>query len=412
MTADPIAAFAFSAQSTAGESLTGTLNATSVAEASRKLQDLQLRVIGLDPIPATPKKGKRLDGDDFAAFNTQLAYLASAGLPIEKSLRLIADDMRTGSLAQTVNQLAADLESGQSLPDAFARHAKQFPPLYSELVNAGIRTGDLPGMLLGLGRHLDMTRRLRGMLWRAISYPLVVFASLLMIVAFLGIVVFPQFKAIFVDFRVDLPGITLLMISFSDFLVAYWPLLLGILIAIIIVPPLVLRSIKSPLHQQMIKEFLLIPIPVIGPALKRNLLARWCDALKLGVEAGLDLPAAITLAGQAVASPRLIQDGQILVESLSAGRPLDDKIQTRWIPQTVIVVLAMAERSNDLPSGLNTLSLMFQQQAEVKMSMVPTVLTPLLIILIALIIGFVVMALCAPLLSLISAVSGPVLRIR
>jgi type II secretory pathway component PulF len=410
MTADPIAAFAFSAQSTAGEPLTGTLNATSVADASQKLHAMQLRVIGLDPIPSPVQKGKRLDGDDFAAFNTQLAYLATAGLPIEKSLRLIADDMRTGSLSQTVNQLAADLESGQSLPDAFARHANQFPPLYSELVNAGIRTGDLPGMLLSLGRHLDMTRRLRGLLWRAASYPLVVFASLLMIVAFLGIIVFPQFKAIFLDFRVDLPFITKVMISFSDFLVSYWPVLLGILIAAVAIPPMVLRSIKSPLLQQQIKESLLIPIPVIGPAVKRNLLARWCDALKLGVQAGLDLPTAITLAGQAVGSPRLIRDGQILVETLSAGQPLDDKIKTRWIPQTVLVVLSMAESSNDLPAGLNTLSLMFQQQAETKMAMVPTVLTPMLIILIACIIGFVVVAMFAPMISLISAVSGPVHR--
>jgi type II secretory pathway component PulF len=407
MTADPIAAFAFSAQSTAGEPLTGTINAADVTDASRKLHALQLRVVELDPIRSQVQKGKRLDGDDFAAFNTQLAYLATAGLPIEKSMRLIADDMRTGALSQTVNQVAADLESGRSLPEAFAQHAKQFPPLYSQLLNAGIRTGNLPGMLLGLGRHLDMTRRLRGMLWRAASYPLVVFASLLMVVAFLGIIVFPQFKAIFFDFKVELPVITQLAMSFSDFLVSDWPILLGILIAVVIGPPILLGSVKSPLAQQQIKEFILIPIPVIGPAVKRNLLARWCDALKLGVEAGLDLPAAITLAGQAVGSPRLIRDGQILVETLSAGQPLDDKVKTRWIPQTVLVVLSAAERNHDLPSGLNTLSLMFQQQAEMKMATIPTVLTPLLIILIACIIGFVVVAMFAPMIALIQSVSGP-----
>jgi type IV pilus assembly protein PilC len=195
--------------------------------------------------------------------------------------------------------------------------------------------------------------------------------------------------------------------TFSDFLVSYWPILLGILIVAIVAPPLLIRSFKSPLHQQQIKEFFLIPIPVIGPAVKRNLLARWCDALKLGVEAGLDLPAAITLAGQAVGSPRLIQDGQILVETLSAGQPLDDKVKTRWIPKTVMVVLSMAERNHDLPSGLNTLSLMFQQQAEMKMATVPTVLTPLLIILIACIIGFVIVAMFAPMIALIQSVSGP-----
>jgi type IV pilus assembly protein PilC len=407
MTADPIAAFAFSAQSPAGEPVSGTIDAGSVIEANRKLQLLQLRVIELDPQRAEASKPRKLTGDDFAAFNTQLAYLATAGLPIEKSLRLIADDMRTGALAETVRQVATDLESGQSLPEAFAKHARQFPPLYSELVNAGIRTGNLSGMLLGLGRHLEMTKRLRGMLWRASSYPLMVLASLMMVISFLGIFVFPQFKSIFSNFRVELPAITQLMMAFSDFMVADWPIVLGMLVAIIAGPPLLLRSIKRADVRQHVMELLLFPLPVIGRALKQNLLARWCDALKLGVEAGLDLPAAITLAGQAVASPRLINDGAAIVETLNAGHPLNENIHTRLIPPTVIAVLSLAAASNDLPSGLNTLSLMFQQQAEMKMSLIPTILTPVLIILMAIMIGFVVVAMFAPMIALISSMSGP-----
>jgi type II secretory pathway component PulF len=365
-----------------------------------------LRVIELDPIRSNVQKPKRLDGDDFQSFNTQLAYLATAGLPIEKSLRLLAQDMRTGALAETVKQVATDLESGQSLPEAFAKHARQFPPLYSELVNAGIRTGNLSDMLLGLGRHLEMTNRLRGMLWRASSYPLVVLASLLMIISFLGLFIFPQFKMIFGEFKVELPAITQLLMNFSDFLVNFWPILLGLLIAGIVGPPMILRSLH-PLLQQRIKETLLTPIPVIGKSIRQNLLARWCDALKLGVEAGLDLPASIALAGQAVGSPRLMKDGQVLIDTLNAGQPLDENVRTRWIPPTVIAVLAMAATSNDLPSGLNTLSTMFQQQAEMKMAMIPTVLTPLLIIVMACLLAFVVVAMFAPMIALISSVSGP-----
>ncbi len=348
-----------------------------------------------------------MGGDDFAAFNTQLAYLATAGLPIEKSLRLIADDMRVGAMAQAVKQVADDLESGRSLPEAFEQHAKQFPPLYSELVNAGIRTGNLSGMLLGLARHLEMNQRLKSMLWRAAAYPLVVLGALMMIIGFLGIFVLPQFKGIFSDFRVDLPTVTQLLMNFSDFLVSWWPVLLGILIGLIVLPPIILRSIKSPIVAQQVKELLLLPIPVIGPAVWRNLLARWCDALKLGVQAGLDLPAAITLAGQAVASPRLIRDGQSLIGSLNTGQALDAGKPTRWIPQTVVVVLSNAAKNNDLPEGLNTLSLMFQQQAELRVAMVPTILTPLLILFLAVMVGFVIIGMFAPTISLVSSVSGP-----
>jgi type II secretory pathway component PulF len=407
MTADPVAAFAYTAQGPGGEPVSGTINAVSVTQASQKLQLMQLRLIELDPARETKITPRKLSADDFQTFNNQLAYLATAGLPIEKSLRLIAEDMRTASQAQAVRQIAADLESGQSLPESFAHHAKQFPPLYSELVAAGIRSGNLSGMLLGLSRHLDLTRRLRNILWQAIAYPLMVLLSLLAVLSFLSIVVFPQFKFIFNSFQVELPVITQIMLSFSSFMVQDWPILLGLLLAGIFLPPLIIQQVRPPLFRQRIKEILLTPIPLIGPAIRRNLLARWCDALKLGIVAGLDLPLAITLAGQAVGSPRLIDDGQAIVDAINAGQPLDENIKTRWIPQTVIVVLAMASATNDLPGGLSTLSTLFQQQAEMRLTALPAVLTPILIILIASVICFVVLAMFAPFFSLISAVSGP-----
>jgi type IV pilus assembly protein PilC len=406
MTADPIAAFAFKAQSLAGDVVTGTINADSLATASQQLHALQLRAIELDPLRTEPARAKPLTGDDFAAFNMQLAHLATAGLPIEKSLRLIAQDTESGALASSINDVASDLEAGRSLPEAFARHSAQFPPLYSEVVNAGIRSGNLSGMLLGLGRHLDLIKRLRGMLWRAAAYPIMVMLSLLVVIGFLGIVVLPKFKEIFQDFRVELPAITVLVIGISDFLVDDWPVLLGLLLVIFLGIPFLLRS-QPAMTRQRVVEFFILPLPIIGRALRRNLLARWCDALKLGVEAGMDLPAAISMAGQAIGSPALMRDGAMLVEALRAGQPLTSNIRTRLIPPTVTTVLALAAKNSDLPSGLGTLSAMFQQLAELQLATIPTVLTPILIMFIACVIGLVVLAMFAPMIALIQSVSGP-----
>jgi type IV pilus assembly protein PilC len=406
MTAIRLSAFVFQAQSAAGEPVTGTINANSVVDAHRQLNSMHLRAIELDPIRAQPQKAKRLTGDDFQAFNLQLAHLATAGLPVEKSLRLIAKDMRTGGLARSVDRVAADLEAGQSLPEAFAKHASQFPLLYSELLSAGIRTGNLSGMLLSLGRHLDLVKRLRGMLWRAAAYPIMVLASLVLVIGFLGIVVLPKFKSTFGDFKIQLPAITLLVLGISDFIVGSWPILLSVFLFLFIGLPLLLRT-QPPLLQQKIRESLLLPWPLIGPAMRRNLLARWCDALKLSVEAGMDLPAGITMAGNAIGSPRLIEDGAILVETINAGRSLEDAIGIRLIPPTVSAVIAMASSNNDLAAGLSTLGNLFQQQAELRMSMIPTVLTPVLIMLIACVVGLVVIALFAPMIALIQSVCGP-----
>jgi type II secretory pathway component PulF len=405
-TIDLPAAFAYRAQTLAGDAVTGTIDAASVDDANRRLRLLQLRVLEMNPVQAPPRT-RPLRGNDFLAFNTQLSHLITAGLPVEQGLRLIAQDMRSNRLSQTVLQIARELESGRSLPDAFEKYSAEFPPLYSELVHAGVRTGNLPAMLLSLGRHLELVTRLRAALWKAISYPLMVFLSLLTVLVFLGLFVFPQLAMTFKSFRTDLPEITQLAIAGSDFLHSTWPILLVVAIVLFFGLPLLWRLLSGRTRQGIVETFVL-PFPIIGPALRRNLLARWCDALKLGVDAGLDLPAAIKLAGEAVASPGLTRDGTMLVEALQAGRPLDESIRTRLIPPTLNAVITLAASNNSLSEGLNTLGQMFQQQAEMRMALIPVILAPALIVFTALFIGFVIVAMFAPMIALIQSVSGPV----
>ena len=405
--------FAFSAQTAAGEPLSGTIDAASISEADRRLRSMQLRVVSLNPsgaaaIEARPaRRVRRLRGSDFQLFNAQLAHLSSAGLPIEQGLRLIAEDMRSGRLAEAVRAMAVELEAGGSLADVLQQHAGQFPPLYAQLVKAGIAAGNLPGVLLNLGRHLEMIAAMRASLWRALTYPAFVLLALLGVMLVLGVAVFPQFRSIFKDFHTDLPAITQIAVALSDFLVQNWRWLLAAAV-ILIVGWILLWALLGRLGQrQRWIETLVFPIPIVGRALKWNFLARWTDALKLGVEAGLDLPAAFALAADAVRSPALMSDGERLIAALKQGQPLDQITGMRLLPPTVLAVLSLASGRNDLPASLDTLSTMFQQQAEVRIMLIPTTLTPILIIIIALMVIFAILAMFAPMISLIQAISGP-----
>src|SRR3954447_25575504 len=134
-TADDIPApstFAYVAQTFDGKPMTGTIDASSLDDAAKRLAALSLRIIRLDPAqhPATAPRAKPLSGEDFAAFNQQLAHLSAAGLPIEQGLRLIAEDLRHGGWAQWVREVSEDLERGVPLGEALKPHKKQFPPLY------------------------------------------------------------------------------------------------------------------------------------------------------------------------------------------------------------------------------------------------------------------------------------------
>src|ERR1700722_3541538 len=231
--------FACRAQTSIGEAMTGTIDAASIDDANRRLRTMQLRAIEIDAVPPPIESRPRPPrAGDFQAFNTQLAHLSTAGLPIEQSLQLIAQDIRSPRLKQTIGQIVASLESGKTLPEALAQHAGQFPPLYSTLVDAGVRSGNLPGILLNLGRHLELVNRLRATLWRILAYPIMVLISLAMVLVFLGVFVLPKFKQIFLNFHIELPAITQLLLNCSDFLLQAWPVLLTVLAALIVVVPI------------------------------------------------------------------------------------------------------------------------------------------------------------------------------
>src|SRR5437763_3453156 len=155
--APPLASFAYLATTSEGEQVQGNIEAYDLQDASRRLAAMQLQVASLAPA-GKAIRAKPIGAADFIAFNQQLAQLTAAGLPIEQGLRLIAQDLRRGRMRSSIHNVVAELERGMPLSEAFERHQQNFPPLYSRLLDAGIRSGNLPAMLLNIGRHAAMVQ--------------------------------------------------------------------------------------------------------------------------------------------------------------------------------------------------------------------------------------------------------------
>jgi type IV pilus assembly protein PilC len=395
-----VAMFSYNAQTIDGQRFAGTMEAVNAEEASRRLDAMRLRVVEIGPAQPPPR-GRPLRSDDFAAFNQQLAQLTAAGMPVEQGLRLIATDLRKGRMARTIEQVAAELERGTPLDQAFEKFGNQFPPLYGRLIRAGIKSNNLPGVLLNLGRHMEAIGRLRQSLWGVIAYPLFVLIAFGLLISFVAISVLPQFEKVYADFHMRLPFITEALLSFGH--VA--PALIVALLAGLIGGPILWGLLQSMGYGPAIIENVVIPLPLIGPILRDNLLARWCDAARIAVDAGLDLPSALSLAGEATGSRHLTRDGDALTAALAAGQPLT-AARTRLLPPSVPATLQFSSGTNDLGTTLGSLAELYQRQADLRLAALPGILTPILVIVLALLIGFVIIALLAPLISLIEGISG------
>jgi type IV pilus assembly protein PilC len=322
---------------------------------------------------------------------------------VETGLRLIAQDMRSGRLASTVRLVAEELERGTPLGEAFDKHRAKFPSLYGRLLEAGVKSGDLSGVLLNLGRHVEMVQRLRSMLWRTFSYPLTVLTALAVVMLFLGFYVLPQFRELYIGFGLKLPMVTDLLLDIATAI----PYVAGAMLLVVLLTPLALGVLRVRGREVHLRDAVGLRLPLVGRALRLNLIARWCDALRIGVAAGLDLPAAIALAGDAVRSPRLAADGQALTARLEAGQPLTSAAgELSLLPATVPATIELSAGHHDLPETLRTLAEMYERQAELRTSVIPAVLTPILVIGVALSVGFVILALLMPVIQLIEGISG------
>ncbi|MDB5333462.1 MAG: pilC [Phycisphaerales bacterium] len=394
------AGFAYDAQTETGQRLSGVIEATDAKSALLHLQLLRLRVTEVEPAKKTPR-AKSIRGDAFYAFNQQLAQLTKSGLPIEQGLRLIATDMKRGRLAATIRLVADELDSGVPLGEAFEKHRRQFPALYGRLVDAGVRSGNLPSVLLNLGRHIELHEKLRASLWRTASYPLMVFVGLMFVIAFVGVAVLPQFRTIFSGFRLPLPAVTEALLWCAD-------IMPGVLIVCAIaaaVGSLAWVILRGTDRYRAAMERVSLGLPLVGPVLRLNLIARWLNAVRIAVDAGMDLPSAISMAGDATGSPRLGKDGNALNKALEAGQPLTTSA-TVLLPATVLTAITFASENNDLPPTLTSLSDLYQGLAAVRLDRVPAVLTPALMLFIATLVGFVIAGILMPLIGLVRALTG------
>jgi type II secretory pathway component PulF len=383
--------FAYVAQTLDGTPLSGTIDAASLEAAAAQLQELQLRIMRLDP--AEPRRrAKPLSGEDFNAFNQQLAHLADAGMPIERGLRLIAEDLRHGGLAQSVRTVADELERGVPLGEAFSRHDRLFPPLYGRIIDAGVRSGHLSAVLLNLGRHLQLVARLRNAMWQAAAYPLMIVAALLVILWFISHYIIPQFELIYAHWMMEVPRITRIF-----FQVARW------LPGIIIAGAALLAAI--PIGWALLRLLridrpavdLLMWLPGLGPVLHKNLVARWCDAMAVAIQAGVDLPTALTLSSEVIGSPALRRDSVAISHALSRGESLElPPGALAVIPMTTLAMLQLSADRSDLPAALQTLAEMYQEQSDLRLAMLQSALGPLMILFVGALVAFAVIGVFAP----------------
>ena len=377
----------------------GTITATDKDAAEKLLAAMQLRVEDL--VSGGLPGEKKLSQRDFYTFNQQLLALVKSGLPLNEGLRLLSTDLRHGRLASAVKRILQEMEAGKSLPEALSQSAETFPPEYARLVEAGVKANNLSGVLMNFGLHVELTSRLREALRQALSYPLAVFGALLLVWCFLGWYVVPKLSVFSIETARDEPFFQSSIQSNNWTVQLYLALRIAPMVALgitalMLVACLVLRAMQHRKGGLNLRDIAAQRLPFVGPALRLALVAQWCDALRVGIDSALDLPAAIRLAGDVVGSPALATDGRAMVEVLNSGRDLS-AMRCKMLPPSLPGIVELGMKQNNLPGTLETLSQAYSRQTEHRTAAIPAIMSPVLLIVLALTIGLTIFLMLLPL---------------
>lgn len=416
----PKTTYRYEAIAADGEAVLGTIDAVGEAEGRDRLRSMSLSIRHFEPVAGV--RASPLNAEDLASFNDQLAQLSRIGLPVEQGLRLLARDMSRGRLRRAVEAVSSELERGKTLPEAIDAHRRAFPPLYANVVEAGIRVNNLPAVLFNLSRHLDLTRRIRASVTRAVAYPVMVLLAIIVVSAFLSAYVLPALLEIVAEDKSGfgiigvlggrpwgaapqtpaLPMVTRAALVFGR--VAPWIALIAVGLAV--AWSLLWPIVRGTALGRAISDAILLRLPLFGPPLRSSMVARWCDAMHIGVAAGLDLPDSLSLASRSIGSGRLSRDTAKLIDAASSGSRLDAARPFTLLPVAVPAAVEIGVRAGTLPETLEALTTIYLRQAESRARLIPLVLTPILIVILAVILGGLMAAMFSPIAQLLRVLSG------
>lgn len=396
-----MATFEYNALTSAGRLMKGTIEAGSREEASVLLQQMQLAVNSIEK--ARPQKPKAaISRNEFLLFNQQLASITKAGIPLERGLRELSNDIASKSMRKLIDAIANDLEAGVSIEEAFEKRQKHFPPLYGRILKAGVETGRLSEMLTSLNRHLETSNRTRRIVFEAMAYPAVVLALAAVIVTGVLLTIIPQFKPVLSEMLegARMNAITTLFFGVSENVFYFWA---GVAVFIGAIVGLFVMLSSFPAGRRF-KESLFLKVPVFGGLYHSSILSKLAEAMSILVAAGSRLPTVLKLGADATGSEKMVLESDIVAGQIEQGVNILEAGQfCKVIPRLFLYSIQLGTQRNELQDNLYSLGQMYSEQARCYQTRLQTILLPVMLILVGGFLFLTILAIFLPIIQVISA---------
>jgi type IV pilus assembly protein PilC len=403
--------FDYKVRDRSGSLVEGQLDGDSMALVVRRLREM-----GYMPIAVTPRSNVNLKTEikipgisdrvklrEIAVVTRQLSTMVDSGLSVVRSLGILSSQVENQELARVLTEVRLDLEHGSSLSAACTKHPKVFSHLFCTLVQAGEIGGNLDEVLGNLANTIEKQAQLNRTIRSAMTYPAVVFSVMIIIFTAMIVFIVPVFKNLFKSLGGKLPFPTLVLIKISQIMTSVWVLLV---IAVIVGTIVGIRKwIKTSEGRRRWDKMLLKP-PIFGPLFHKVALARMTGSLASLINSGVPILESLDICAD-VSGNRTI--GDVLLEAkegVREGRPLADPLREHEevIPALVVQMIEVGEQTGALDQMLRKVGEFYDQEVEVTVSNLTSLLEPLLTVCMGAMVGAMVICLYLPMFDYIKLV--------
>ena len=389
--------FAYKARESGGKVKEGLVEAADQKAAMARLREQRLSVTEIKPAPEKKLKKGKVNNKDVVIFSRQLSTLVSAGVPIVQGLNILEAQAETPAFKFVVGALRTDIESGLSIADAMAKHPQAFTELYVAMIKAGEVGGILDTILERLSAYLESAEALKAKVKSAMMYPTVVFSAAGLITIFLVVFVIPIFKDIFGGFGAELPFVTRIIINISDFLRAKLIFMLPFIGGGVW---LFKKWMKTEKGQEKIDEFSL-KLPIVGLLIKKVAIAKFSRTLGTLIKSGVPILQGLETVAKTAGNKIIERAINASRDSIKEGGRISDPLKKANIfPPMVIQMISVGEETGGLDNMLNKIADFYDEEVDVAVKGLTSMIEPLIMIVLGLVIGTIVIAMMMPMFSM------------
>jgi type IV pilus assembly protein PilC len=396
--------FEYTARNTTGQIQKGQLDVATKDDVSAYLRKNRLILVSVREAPkqiSLSMGGPRIKTRDIVIFTRQFATMINAGLPLVQSLNILAAQTENKSLREVTKAVVYDVESGNTLADAFSKHPKAFSDLYVNMVAAGEAGGILDTILLRLATFLEKNDALLRKVKGAMVYPGVIITVAGGAIAILLIFVIPTFQTMFSSAGLELPLPTRVVIGMSNFLIGYWWAVLLAMGAVVFA----LRSYYATAGGKRHIDGALLRSPVLGDVIRKSAVSRFTRTLGTLVSSGVSILEGLEItaktAGNSIIHDAVMDSRNSIAGGETIAAPLE---KSRVFPPMVISMIAVGEQTGGLDEMLSKIADFYDEEVDVAVSALLSLMEPAMIVILGVIVGGMVIAMYLPIFDMMNAV--------